>query len=602
MIALGCYTTADRLALPLMARMKAIAGDAAFSTAALDHDLPFAFAIAAHDHLRITTPRGRLIHVLGHAYDLGTPEQLDALLDARHHLHLTSFSGDYVLVIWDPDNQALSLVSDSSGSIALYYAAQRGGLLWGTSLRDFASDPSFSVVPSPEGLVSFLQLGHAVGTSTLVEGVNALGPREWLIFERGQLHRSARPLPFTTARWHVPLARLVDEFYETLSGAVGRRLSTSQLVALLLSGGLDSRLLVGLLAGRVRLMTLTYGRWSLRESQLARRIARAVGTSNRLIPYRSDFLTTHGPAFVESVDGQLNVAHAYWMRLAERIPKDATAVGGFFLGALSGGGAGRYLGEARDYRGVIDSFLHHYSSHHWTADELAGLVRPKFNSLVRSYVRRTLADAVSGYEYPFQAALAVALDTRESRLISCVLQVYRQRTSVIVPGTEGALLDFVCSLPPLALNGQYLYREVFRRQFRRLARVAYANDGLPVQPNLLEEVRTYSDRWVRRILAPIVPSRFHLDRTNVAYLAHWDSTTVGLLAHLPELEAGIDLISDYICPEIVSLYISRFRREGTGGEKLRALLSLVWCFRHLCGWSIPRLEEADVPSCAAEVQ
>ncbi|MFZ1059022.1 MAG: asparagine synthase-related protein [Candidatus Rokuibacteriota bacterium] len=579
MIALGCYASAGPVSTPLLARMKTLAKGSRYASAILDQDGPFTFATAAHDHRRVNTPRGRLIHILGHAYDLGPPEHLDALLDAGRHLELTQLSGNYVLVIWEPHSRTLSLMSDSLSSIPFYYARHGRDLLWGTSPRDFATDPSFRVEPSIEGIVSFLELGCVIGDATLAQGISALRPREWLMFEGGRMRRTARPLVFTKARWHVPPGPLVDEFHEVLSSIVARQVASHSKVNLLLSGGLDSRGLAGLLAGRVQLRTLTYGRWYLREVQLARRVARSLGVENLVVRYDPAFLAKHGREFSKAVGGQCDALHAFWRPLSEQVPSGVPLVIGYFLGVLYGQCL-RYGGDAADHKTAVSAWLQHFSSGLFTADDLCSLLRPSFADVARAYTLRTICDIGDRYEYPFQAIFAIHLE-RQHRLISLLPGLFRERTSVLLPGTDRLLLEFVCSLAPMALDREHLYRQLLRRYYPALARIAYANDGLPPEPNLREQTSAYLNSLVRRWLAPLAPARLQRGRNIVASLAHLDSSTSGLWALLPELESGLDLISEHVRPEAVRLLISRFRRDGTGGERLRALLSLVWYFRAL---------------------
>jgi hypothetical protein len=192
---------------------------------------------------------------------------------------LPNLHGDFALAAYDAAQRRLTLATARYGFCPLYVATTPSGLL-------FASEAKAVLRAMPvraldwQGAADFFYVGHMLGERTLFAGVQALGPGTLLEATNGEL-RQTRYYDFTRTpvrdRREVDLARVGECFIE----GVRQRLDDVQPHTVLLSGGLDSRLILGVLhqlGAHPRLVTLEHrGIQQGADGRYAQAIARQLG-------------------------------------------------------------------------------------------------------------------------------------------------------------------------------------------------------------------------------------------------------------------------------------------------------------------------------------
>jgi asparagine synthase (glutamine-hydrolysing) len=163
------------------------------------------------------------------------------------------FNGMFAFGLWEQNTQRLFLVRDRLGIKPLYLAESHSGLRFASSLPALLATGHVDTTLDPEALHYYMTF-HAVVPApwTLFKGIRKLPPatvatiypdgrREDHTFWQLDMERDPDDAGLTDADWMVRL--------ETgLLTAVKRRLVADVPVGVLLSGGLDSSLIVGLLA------------------------------------------------------------------------------------------------------------------------------------------------------------------------------------------------------------------------------------------------------------------------------------------------------------------------------------------------------------------
>jgi asparagine synthetase B (glutamine-hydrolysing) len=143
---------------------------------------------------------------------------------------------------------------------------------------------------SAHGLDAWLTLGYVPGDATLFEGVTMLPGGalaesrggELFILERHRIPR--RPLD-TSDRPH-----LLQVCHEAMRQAVSKRFLSGSTHVVPLSGGMDSRLVLGLLAKHTDLSsveTFTFGQPGQADFDIGNRVAKTLGTRHRVLDLRN---------------------------------------------------------------------------------------------------------------------------------------------------------------------------------------------------------------------------------------------------------------------------------------------------------------------------
>jgi len=179
---------------------------------------------------------------------------------------VSRFHGMFAFALWERDSGRMVLARDRLGIKPLYVAEQANGLRFASTLPAMLAGGGIDTTIDPVALHHYMSF-HAVvpAPHTILNGVRKLPPATVRVVETDGRSRDHR---FWSLRFETPAedANLGYEDWQQLTldalrTAVERRLVADVPVGVLLSGGLDSSLIVGLLAeqGQHGLSTFSVG-------------------------------------------------------------------------------------------------------------------------------------------------------------------------------------------------------------------------------------------------------------------------------------------------------------------------------------------------------
>jgi asparagine synthase (glutamine-hydrolysing) len=178
--------------------------------------------------------------------------------DVFNHLN-----GMFGLAIWDVPNERLVVARDAMGIKLVYYRIADGRLTFGSEIRPILAAQDSNPEVDPVALKLFLQFRYTPSPLTILQGIRKLAPGTMLVVEKGQC-REERWYDFTPTPFPTPKEKeeATFELLELYRGAVKRHLLSDVPIGILLSGGLDSGLLLGLMneqGGPWPAYTISYG-------------------------------------------------------------------------------------------------------------------------------------------------------------------------------------------------------------------------------------------------------------------------------------------------------------------------------------------------------
>jgi asparagine synthase (glutamine-hydrolysing) len=161
---------------------------------------------------------------------------------------LNRLNGMFGLAIWDVEKERLLLARDPFGIKLVYYKVENGRLYFGSEVRAVLQGTQEKARVDPTSLNLFLRYRYTPSPYTLFQGVHKLAAGTKLVIERGSYRLSrwyrTNPTTFVPAKADEE-AR--EELLELYKKAVKRHLISDVPVGLLLSGGIDSGLLLALM-------------------------------------------------------------------------------------------------------------------------------------------------------------------------------------------------------------------------------------------------------------------------------------------------------------------------------------------------------------------
>jgi asparagine synthase (glutamine-hydrolysing) len=157
-------------------------------------------------------------------------------------------NGMFGLAIWDVRRKRLVVARDAMGIKLVYYKIAGGRLTFGSEIRALlAAEPIMPDV-DPTALNLFLKFRYTPSPLTIFKGMRKLAPGTMLVVEPGKCSEERwynyTPVPFPDSKSEEDAT---NELLGLYKGAVKRHLLSDVPVGILLSGGLDSGLLLALM-------------------------------------------------------------------------------------------------------------------------------------------------------------------------------------------------------------------------------------------------------------------------------------------------------------------------------------------------------------------
>jgi asparagine synthase (glutamine-hydrolysing) len=161
---------------------------------------------------------------------------------------LNRLNGMFGLAIWDARHERLIIARDPFGIKLIYYKIAKGRVCFGSEVRAVVAASNEKAEVDPVSLNLFLRYRYTPSPYTIFSGVRKLAPGTMLVFEKGSysLRRwyNFAPSPFSPS---LSAGEAKEELLKLYRQSVKRHLLSDVPLGLLLSGGVDSGLLLALM-------------------------------------------------------------------------------------------------------------------------------------------------------------------------------------------------------------------------------------------------------------------------------------------------------------------------------------------------------------------
>lgn len=432
-------------------------------------------------------------------------------------------SGSYNQLIID--DQGATLHNDTLATLPCYYSTADGILRVSNSLRLLRQAAQLAV--DDLGVAQLFLLAHCVNHDrTILKGVHQLAGG---VAYRFELPDFAPRATRTATTWtHIidePPAALVERICALWQGAVARYFDAIDApIGLMLSGGLDSRLVGGGLASRGRdVVALTHGNQRADEVGIAKEVAATIGAVH-LTNGMDDAFTFDQLALADvhrTTELMYNpMWHASALRLAAEGVTHFTTGAGFDV--LLGGErlSDPYRRFARSLRlAVVGPRRNPGPAQAAELEALTALIAWRAEKRARNYgflltppIRTMLLDSLPAIREEVAARMAAiaaaapvtatqvgerfAFEHGLEQLSRAQERQLLPYGTILLPTYDRDLLAYLTNLSPGAKCDHYLYYRVFGRLYPQLARLRVTGLGNHIaRPQLLIELER-----ARRIL------------------------------------------------------------------------------------------------------
>jgi asparagine synthase (glutamine-hydrolysing) len=285
--------------------------------------------------------------VIVHAYEQWGDDML-----ARLH-------GMFAIALWDERRERLLLARDRMGEKPLYWHHSAQGLLWGSEAKALLAAPWVERRVDRLALHHYLTLQYTPDPLTIYEHIHQLPAAHKLVVERGGPPLVSRwwQLEFEP-KWELDEPEVIEQARELLGMVVRRQLVSEVPLGAFLSGGIDSSIVVALMAerlsGPVKTFSIGFEERQFSETHYARQIAARYGTDHHEFSFRPDDLVRVIEGVIGATDEPFaDPAALPLYELARQTRRHVTV-------ALSGDGGDETLAGYRRY--ALDGLLRPYAA------------------------------------------------------------------------------------------------------------------------------------------------------------------------------------------------------------------------------------------------
>jgi asparagine synthetase B (glutamine-hydrolysing) len=416
-----------------------------------------------------------------------TAERLLQTYRQKGKLLFAELNGNFVLVISDLQNQELLLIADRTASKALFYTTVANRLAFSDEIMPLARLIGHNATINVTGVASFLANGFILDGETLLNDINLLGPGQYLcVNQQGVQKRVYWQFAYAEERDQRPIESLESELYDRMLKAVDRRIHSGDSYGLMLSGGYDSRALLGCLLALKPddpLITVT---WGENENQPHSDVAIAASLAARFKTNHNFFRLDPRPftdsflQYIRLSEGRTDAIGNYpnGLKLFESTRRD---LGVQFL--LRGdewfGGSGNVMGESQalhrlsihrlDRLGEAYPYLNPNIHRH-----LIEVNREQFSRLSASCPYTELHDRKDYYCY----------NQHLFAYLNPLTQLKEHAVGICTPHLDNDVLDFMLTVPTKYRLDKELFRRTVKQTMPNLWTIPFARTSSQIDWNL----------------------------------------------------------------------------------------------------------------------
>lgn len=232
----------------------------------------------------------------GHRFQTNCDTEVIIHLWDEHKTDCVRFlRGMFALAIWDERDQTLFLARDRVGKKPLLYSHQTNGdLVFGSEFRALLEHPSVSREVDSAAIHSYLSFACVPAPNTAFRQIRKLEPAHWLLWHNGEIKTERYWQPDFNRKLKISEREAEEETLKILREAVRLRLISDVPLGAFLSGGVDSSLVVALMAeisdAPVKTFSIGFEEQDFSELKYAREVARHTGAEHREFIVKPDAL------------------------------------------------------------------------------------------------------------------------------------------------------------------------------------------------------------------------------------------------------------------------------------------------------------------------
>ena len=413
-------------------------------------------------------------------------DNLLSIIKNKLFLQLNDIEGHYNIIICDKETSTVTVITDRFGMRPLYWHATPKETVISTSVKAIKQTKFFNKDINYDAIKDFIKFEWVTNDATFFKNINRFHSGSVYIFsENKQTNHIYWNWPKKVDRNRLTVEENADHCFKQLQKAVGETCTGLKMPAVTISGGLDSRIIAGILNNENNIC-LYHCPNNNYENLGARGVAKALNIKLRESPplrlckdFQMDTLMLG--------DGCTSINQFWLQNLFEKIKNEKITdcvFDGFFLDMLLNPpdfmsyhyGIKDYITGDKDKITIIDKIYGlpaEYLEKYFFDSQLTDINKVSLNNVAHYCSDIETEDAV----YFSQILYLMTRGKRYSHMMGNINQHF---CSIRFPGLDYNLINSCLNLPVEQFKTPYVYLRIFEKYFPELNNVIWAKTGLPL--------------------------------------------------------------------------------------------------------------------------
>ena len=264
--------------------------------------------------------------------------------------------GMFGLAIWDLSRRRLLLARDRVGKKPLYYTCVDGNLVFASEIKSLLCHPQVKRRADVQALADFLSVRYVPGPATLFANISKVLPGHWMLIENKELKEKCY-WDFTFGKTeNRPVEDYIHGIRQHINRAVEERLMADVPLGAMLSGGVDSSIITGIMSQLmdepVKTFSVGFDVPEYNELPYARLVAQHFGTEHHDLIVKGSDLSAYWPLLTWHRDEPVSEASDLGVYLISKLARQHVKV------VLSGEGGDELFAGYPKY--IVDWLARYY--------------------------------------------------------------------------------------------------------------------------------------------------------------------------------------------------------------------------------------------------
>lgn len=253
---------------------------------------------------------------------------------------LQDLSGSFLILFYDLKSRTLSIITDKLGSRPLFYFKNGGTLYFTSDVQALLQIPEIDPGLDLCSVTEYLRFGTVFENRSLYEDIKAVPSASILSASQSGMRLEQYWFMTYDESWQKPVQYYVENLVDAFKLSTSRLTNGFDNAALMLSGGLDSRMIAASIwaSGR-KVKVISFGGFENDEVKIARHVAKVCGFSYSFLKRVPGYYQMVFPGTVHIGSGLFPFYHAHMLGLHEQIHAEGinTLLHGWGLDVLFSG-------------------------------------------------------------------------------------------------------------------------------------------------------------------------------------------------------------------------------------------------------------------------